>query len=81
MQHIENKQINKLPQALYAFDEMPSSSYVRLPVVKALYGISSASVWRNSAKGLMPKPVKLSQRCSAWNVGLIRADLASKAVK
>lgn len=72
---------NALPQALVKFDQMPESSYIRLPVVCALYGISTATVWRNCSKGLMPSPVKLSERCTAWNVGLIRADLAAKAVK
>jgi len=71
---------NTLPQALSNFDQMPDSSYVRLPIVRALYGVSSATIWRNCAKGLMPAPVKLSERCTAWNVGLIRADLASKAL-
>lgn len=70
---------NILPQALSSFDQMPDSSYIRLPVVRALYGVSTATVWRNCSKGLMPAPVKLSERCTAWNVGLIRADLASKA--
>lgn len=70
-----------LPQALSSFDHMPDSSYVRLPVVRALYGVSTATIWRNCSKGLMPAPVKLSERCTAWNVGLIRANLAAKAVK
>lgn len=78
---LENELTNKLPQALSGFDEMPASSYVRLPIVKALYGISSASVWRHSATGLMPGPIKLSKRCTAWNVGLIKADLAAKGMK
>jgi len=75
----QKETITNLPQALSNFDQMPDSSYVRLPVVRALYGVSTATVWRNCSKGLMPSPVKLSERCTAWNVGLIRADLASKS--
>jgi predicted DNA-binding transcriptional regulator AlpA len=78
----QNKELaSTLPQALSSFDQMPNSSYVRLPIVRALYGVSTATIWRNCSKGLMPSPVKLSQRCTAWNVGLIRADLASKGVQ
>jgi len=71
----------KLPPALANFDAMPDSAYIRLPVLKALYGVSSATIWRNVKKGAIPKPSKkLSERCTAWNVGAIRADLAAKAV-
>ena len=77
--HQLKKTLNsKLPQALSNFEDMPDSSFVRLPVVRALYGVSTATIWRNSASGRMPSPVQLSERCTAWNVGQIRADLASK---
>ncbi len=78
MQQSKKELINNLPQALSGFDQMPASSYIRLPIVRALYGVSTATIWRNCAKGIIPSPVKLSERCTAWNVGLIRADLASK---
>jgi prophage regulatory protein len=71
----------KIPASLIDFDSMPDSAFVRLPVVKSLYGVSGATIWRNCSKGLMPAPVKLSQRCTAWNVGLIRADLAAKVAR
>jgi predicted DNA-binding transcriptional regulator AlpA len=64
--------------ALSQFSEMPSASFIRLPVVALLYGHSPATVWRNCKKGLMPSPVKISERVTAWNVGQIKADLASK---
>ena len=68
-----------LPPELINFDAMPHSAFVRLDVVSALYGVSNATVWRNSKKGIMPSPKKLSERCTAWNVGEIKADLAAKA--
>lgn len=71
----------KIPASLIDFDSMPDSAFVRLPVVKALYGVSGATIWRGCAKGLIPAPVKLSQRCTAWNIGLLRADLAAKGGK
>jgi predicted DNA-binding transcriptional regulator AlpA len=68
-------------EALAIFDNLPDSAYIRLTVVKRLYGVSAATIWRNSKKGgSIPSPVKLSERCTAWNVGLVRASLAAKAV-
>lgn len=69
-----------IPEALAQFDQLPDSAYIRLPVLKRLYGISAASCWRGVKKGTIPKPSKLSERCTAWNVGLVRAALAAKAV-
>ena len=62
------------------FDYLPDSSNVRLPVVQALYSVSSATVWRNVNTGNIPKPKKLTARTTVWNVGELRASLASKAV-
>ncbi len=66
-------------EALAQFDNLPDSAYIRLPVIKRLYGVSSATIWRGVKQGNIPKPNKLSERCTAWRVGLIRADLAQKA--
>ena len=69
-----------IPDALANFDQLPDSAYIRLPVMIGLFGISSASIWRGVKNQSIPKPVKLTQRTTAWNVGLVRADLATKAV-
>ena len=69
-----------IPEALVNFSAMPNESYIRLPVIKRLYGVSSATIWRGVKNGTIPKPSKLSERCTAWNVGLVRAALAAKAV-
>lgn len=69
-----------VPSALLNFDSLPDSAFIRLPVIKALYGVSSATIWRGVKTGSIPKPSKLSERCTAWNVGLVRAALAAKAV-
>lgn len=61
--------------ALVTFDSQPNSANVRLPVVMALYGISSASVWRNVKNGNIPKPRKLTTRTTVWNVGELRVAL------
>ena len=68
--------VNALPSALANFDQLPNSAHVRLPVVKGIYGISSATVWRRSKDGTIPQPIKLSERVTGWNVGQIRQSLA-----
>ena len=71
--------LQQIPEALACFDQQPASAYIRLPVIKRLYGVSSATIWRGVRNGNIPSPVKLTPRTTAWNVGLIRADLAAKA--
>ena len=61
-----------LPVALTQFDNLPDSAHVRLPVVAAWRGISTASVWRHVKAGLLPKPVKLGPNTTAWRVGDLR---------
>jgi predicted DNA-binding transcriptional regulator AlpA len=68
-----------IPEALANFDQLPDSAYIRLPVMKGLYGVSSASIWRGVKNLTIPKPSKLTERTTAWSVKAIRADLAAKA--
>jgi predicted DNA-binding transcriptional regulator AlpA len=69
-----------IPEALAQFDNLPDSANIRLPVMKGLYGVSAATIWRGVKNQSIPSPVKLSERCTCWNVGLVRAALAAKAV-
>jgi len=64
------------PEALRNFDSLPNSANVRQPVVEALCGFSSATVWRRVNDGGLPRPHKLSDRVTAWNVGELRGALA-----
>lgn len=66
-----------IPDALTNYDSYPDSAHVRLPVVKALYGCSSATVWRMVKRGTLPAPRKLSERVTAWNVGDLRKAKAA----
>ena len=79
MQQLKSELTQAIPDSLAQFDKLPDSAYIRLPVMKGLYGVSSASIWRGVKKLTIPKPSKLTERTTAWNVGLIRADLAAKA--
>ena len=67
-----------IPDALRYFDSLPHSANVRQPVVEALFGYSSATVWRRSKDGGLPRPRKLSPGVTAWNVGELRDALHIK---
>lgn len=80
MQQLKSELAQNIPLALVNFDSMPDSAYIRLPVLKALYGVSNATIWRGVKNGTIPKPTKLTERTTAWNVGQVRAALAAKVV-
>ena len=69
---------NTINPTLRDFSQLPPEAHVRLPVVKALYACSAASVWRGIKTGTIPKPYKLSQRTTCWNVGELKKALAAK---
>ena len=79
MQQLKSELTQAIPAALANFDQLPDSAYIRLPVMKGLYGVSSASIWRGVKNLTIPKPVKLTERTTAWSVKLVRAALAAKA--
>ena len=65
--------------ALRDFDQLPNSAFVRLPVVKALLSISSATVWR-MVKAEKLIAYKLTERTTTISVKELRALLASKEI-
>lgn len=77
-QQIKTELTQNIPSALVNFDSMPDSAFIRLPVIMALYGVSKATIWRGVKNQTIPKPVKLTQRTTAWNVGQVRTALALK---
>lgn len=62
--------------SLATFDSLPNAAHVRLPVVRALYGVGPATIWRWVKADRMPKPVKVGMQAVAWNVGELRQHLA-----
>jgi len=71
------KDPSAIPDALRNFDSLPDSANVRQPIVQALVGCSSATVWRMVKRGTLPAPRKLSANVTAWNVGDLRKALAA----
>lgn len=39
---------------------------IRLPEVQRLTGLGRSQIYALASKGCFPKPLKLSERCSAW---------------
>ena len=65
-----------------SFDELPDSGYVRqAQIIPDVIPVSSASWWRGVKSGRYPKPVKFSERVTAWRVGDIRQLLANQAAE
>lgn len=66
-----------IPDTLKNFDLLPNSAQIRIPIVKGMLGISSASVWRLvAAKKLVA--YRLTARTTTFNVGELRAFIASQ---
>ena len=65
-------------RALQDFDRLPDSAHVRLPVVAALHGVSTVTVWRWSNSGKLPAPTRTGG-VTAWNVGALKRAMAATA--
>lgn len=56
--------------------ELPKSGYIRLSqLIPEILPFSPATLWRMVKAGKFPKPIKLSERITAWNVSDIRTWL------
>ena len=69
------------------FDALPDSGYVResqlvqspkRPATPAPLPFSAPTLWRKVKAGTFPKPTRLSERVTAWNVGSVRAWMAAQ---
>ncbi len=78
----------KLVVAIPSFDVLPDSAYIResqlvqspkRPGTPAPLPFSAPTLWRKVKAGTFPKPIKLSERVTAWNVGTVRAWMTAQA--
>jgi prophage regulatory protein len=58
--------------SLHAPSELPREGFVRVGTLAKVLGIAVVTVWRWSANGKLPQPVKLSERVTAWRAEDIR---------
>ena len=71
-----------------SFDLLADSAFIReaqlvpspkRPGAPAPLPFSAPTLWRKVKAGTFPKPVKLSKRVTAWNVGAVRAWMTAQA--
>ena len=56
---------------------LPETGFVRLPQILSVFPVSRSAFWAGIKAGKYPKPVKLSERTTAWRVEDIRELIAS----
>ena len=70
------------------FDALPDSAFIResqmvqspkRPGTPAPLPFSAPTLWRKVKAGTFPKPIKLSARVTAWNVGAVRAWMTAQS--
>ncbi|MDX9945500.1 MAG: AlpA family phage regulatory protein [Azonexus sp.] len=59
--------------------QLPAEGYVRLPGVLSVVPVSRSTWFSWVKSGKAPKPVKLSERTTAWRVADIRAFIDAQA--
>jgi len=52
---------------------LPQTGFVRLPVILKIFPIGKSTWWQGVKDGKYPKPVKLSDRITAWKVEDIKS--------
>ncbi len=52
--------------------------FYRLPHLKQQLGVSGSSIWAWVKKGTFPKPIKLSENCTAWSAADVDAWAQSR---
>ncbi len=63
-----------LKQTPKLIGQLPETGYVRqAQLIPVIIPFSSATLWRKVKAGKFPRPVKLSERITAWHVDDIRA--------
>ena len=56
---------------------LPETGFLRVPQILRLFPVSKSCWWQGVRDGKFPKPVKLTERTTAWRVEDIRALLES----
>lgn len=62
------------------FDNLPDTGFLRqAQLIPDVVPFSSATLWRKCKAGTFPKPVKLSERVTAWQCGAVRKWLEAQS--
>ena len=57
-----------------------SIQFYRLPYLKQRFSVSGSSIWAWVKAGKFPKPIKISENCTAWNAADIEAWAQSRII-
>ena len=55
-----------------ALTQLPETGFVRLRTILTVIPVGKSTWWDGVKSGRYPKPVKLSERCTAWRAEDIR---------
>ena len=58
------------------FTTIPTTGFLRLPQILAIFPISKSAWWEGCKTGRFPKPVKLGPRTTVWKAEDIAALVA-----
>ncbi len=59
-------------------NQQTTKLFYRLADVKHCVGVSGSSIWAWVKQGKFPKPIKLSENCTAWNAADVEAWAQSR---
>ena len=66
-------------QQTHTLDTLPDSGFVSAKTLAIVLEVSQCTVWRWYKSGKLPKPKKLGEGTTRWNVGEVRAALTKLA--
>jgi prophage regulatory protein len=79
----------RLMAVIPSFDTLPDSAFIReaqlvqspkRPECSAPLPFSGPTLWRKVKAGTFPKPLKLSERITAWKVGDVRTWIKTQSL-
>ena len=73
---VARKTRGTIPQPLEAAT-MPDA-LLKVQTVTAITGLSASTIFRKTAAGQFPEPIRLGTRCTRWNSGRVCAWLAAQ---
>lgn len=59
-------------------NETTQKIFYRLSDVKQRIGVSGSSIWAWTKNGSFPRPIKLSENCTAWQAADVEAWAAER---
>ena len=74
--HTRHSGIDRNPQPLHV--AQLADALLKIQTVGAVAGLSAATIYRKTAAGEFPQPIKLGTRCTRWRAADVRAWIAAQ---